>query len=435
MSSSEVPATIGQRLLWMMDHHRSGYGALNCPLLCRIRGPLDSTVVATTLDSLACRHEALRTTLTRRDRNLIQVIHDPRRIELLQGDFSGAADAQGAVRRAIATELASRVDPGSWPVRATLWRVAPSEHILCFNMNHLVSDAWSSGILFQELLVTIDQFGGGQGALPEPGWQYRQFAEYQRHLFQADGMGRHRDYWRKQLAGAHFPAVRNGPGQEAGNAVSAKVQRTEIDATITRALKTLASHQGAMLFSVMLAVEYAMLYCLTGQIDLAVGSLFANRSRPELQRTVGFLANMVVLRTRFAESATFTDLVRATQRTVAGAFAYQELPYHMLPADAIQANSQRADDVVFQLVGDPGYQARAGGLEIEMLVPDAIGGRFNLELAIVPHGNTFSALLFYNEAWIDAHRAAQIVSGYARLAAVVAASPRAQLSELRDQVR
>ncbi|MGH3190641.1 MAG: condensation domain-containing protein [Streptosporangiaceae bacterium] len=418
----------------MMDRHRSGYGALNCPLLCRIQGPLDDDALATVIDELGHRHESLRTTFAGRGRNLVQIIHDPGNRELRRSDLSGSADAHAAVRQAITAELASRIDPACWPVRATLWRVAPAEHVLCFNMHHLVTDAWSTGILFQELLLSLGQRAGEHRTLPEPGWQYRQFAEHQRHLFDSDGMRRHRDYWRRQLAGAQLPALRTDTGQAGSNSASTKVESTEIGAPVVQALKNLASREGATLFSVMLAVNYVLLHGLTGQDDLAVGSLFANRSRPELRRTVGFLANMVVLRTRLGRSETFSDLLRATHRTVIGAFAYQELPYQMLPADTIRTDSQRPDDVVFQLVGDPGYRAKIAEFEIEMLVPEAIGGRFNLELTIVPHGDTFSALLFYNQAWIDAHRASQIVSGYARLATAVAASPDSRLTDLYGRV-
>lgn len=430
MVNSEVPATVGQRLLWMMDRRRSGYGALNCPVVCRIRGPLDVALLGAALDLLTSRHEAMRTTFAGRGHNLTQVIQDPRPLELRQFDVSGDAAPAASIRQAIKAELAARIDVSRWPVRVTLWRAAAAEHVLCVNMHHLVTDAWSAGIVFQELVLLLGQPAGVNCVLPAEGWQYRQFADYQRQLLAGDGLRRHREYWLRQLADAQLPALRTDLTQADPNAAGSGVAHAEIDVTVTRALRRLATQEGVTLFSVMLSVEYALLHSLTGQTDLAVGSLFANRSKPELRRTVGFLANMVVLRTRFPETATFSELVHATQRTLAGAFAYQELPYQLLPPRTIQAGSQRVDDIVFHLVGDPGYHSRAGELEIEMLVPEDMGGRFKCELVVVQHGDKFSALLFYNRDWIEPGRAAEIVSGYARLAAAAVAAPADRLAHL-----
>ena len=58
------PATVGQRLLRMIAHYRSGNGALNCPIVYRLHGPLDTAALSAALAALTARHEALRTVLT-----------------------------------------------------------------------------------------------------------------------------------------------------------------------------------------------------------------------------------------------------------------------------------------------------------------------------------------------------------------------------------
>ena len=55
------------------------------------------------------------------------------------------------------------------------------------------------------------------------------------------------------------------------------------------ALELLARQERTTLFTAALAVFYLWLHRLTGQYDLAVGSMFANRLRAETIGTVGLL--------------------------------------------------------------------------------------------------------------------------------------------------
>lgn len=79
------------------------------------------------------------------------------------------------------------------------------------------------------------------------------------------------------------------------------------------------------MFAAALVVIYLGLHRVTGQRDLAVVSMFANRMR-QTRGTVGFFANLLVLRTEIPRAGTFRDLLRAARTTVIEALAHQELP-------------------------------------------------------------------------------------------------------------
>src|SRR4051812_9131723 len=148
MAPREAPASVGQRLLWQMDHHRGAGGALNCPVFLRLRGRLDRGALLSALDRLVRRHESLRTTFAGRGHRLTQLIHEepppPATAEL---DLGGEPDPEEALERALAAEAQERVDPQAWPVRCTLWRLSDREHVLCVNMHHLVTDGWSCAVV------------------------------------------------------------------------------------------------------------------------------------------------------------------------------------------------------------------------------------------------------------------------------------------------
>ncbi|MET7441332.1 condensation domain-containing protein [Streptomyces sp. NPDC005568] len=166
-----------------------------------------------------------------------------------------------------------------------------------------------------------------------------------------------------------------------------------LDAPTVSALDALAKRERSTMFVALLTAYYRALRSAGGSDDLAVATLFANRGA-EHRRTVGFLANMVLLRTRLT-GTDFTEHLRATHRTVMEAFVHQALPFQMLPIN-LGGTSRRLDDVVFQMMADPVYSTRAGGLDIDVLVPDGVATRFELELVAVPDRDTVRVLLFYN---------------------------------------
>jgi hypothetical protein len=413
VSVREVRASIGQRLLWQMDHHRGANGALNCPIFLRLRGPARAGELEAAIDRLGRRHESLRTTFAGRGPRLTQLIHDvPERVPVEEVDLAGAE----ALERAMATEARTRVDPCAWPLRATLWRLADDEHVLCLNMHHLVTDGWSCAVLASELGRLYA--APGNGALPEVAWQYAQWSEWQQKLLEGETLRGLRDYWRRRLAGATLPAlpraaVRADPAER-----TTRVERASLAAPVVARLERLAREGKTGLFAVVLSVFYLLLHRETGQSDVAVGSIFANRSRPELRHTVGFLSNMVVLRNRL-ERAAFGDVLRSVSETIVGALAHQDLPYQMLPLDTMDADGGRPDSVVFQLFAGP--MGKTERIEPILVVPDGIGSRWDFELSLLPSADGMIVMLCYAEDLFEPGWARAFLEGYVELATSVAA--------------
>ena len=65
--------------------------------------------------------------------------------------------------------------------RALLLRLSPEEHVLALALHHIVTDAWSLGILFRELSDLYRAFAHGEESpLAELSIQYADYALWQR---------------------------------------------------------------------------------------------------------------------------------------------------------------------------------------------------------------------------------------------------------------
>src|SRR5262249_53429885 len=88
-------------------------------------------------------------------------------------------------------------------LRASLFRLAPKEHILLLTSHHIASDGWSSGLMRQELAkLYTARLEGRTPGLEELSIQYADFAVFQNQCFNRGLFNAQIEYWRKQLAGA-----------------------------------------------------------------------------------------------------------------------------------------------------------------------------------------------------------------------------------------
>ena len=109
----------------------------------------------------------------------------------------------------------------------------------------------------------------------------------------------------------------------------------------------------------MLSGFLALLHQYTGQEDLVVGSVIANRERAEVEKLIGFLANTLVLRVDIAGEPTFRELVQRVRETCLQAYANQ------LPPEKLQRSGERQPlyEVWFQMESRRRQTLHLPGLE------------------------------------------------------------------------
>lgn len=420
----EVEASTGQRLLWLLDHYRGGSGMINVPVAWRIHGDLAVPALRTALDELTSRHEVLRTTYTARGRRLFQVVNDARSQKLSFTDLSHTPTAARLALRTMRHEIREEIDPRRWPLRVSLWRIREDDHLLLVSIHHLATDFASNAILTRDLSWLYDRaIGAGSAELPIVTWSYADWSESQREAFAQGQLERLQTYWQKQLDGVRRTCIARtarSPAQAASARDGPGRTTLDLDPEILAHLQHAALLLRTTTFPLMLAAFYAYLHSRSGESDLAVSTLLTNRNRPEVKDTVGFFANMVMLRVHVNPDAPFASLVYTTRETFMEAMRNGELPLHLLPA----GTAASADEIVFQyLVQDV---ERACTLDYEVLgMPTAAqAGRFALELVTL---NGRRLMLRYGDRY-NSRWASEFLAGYVDALVRLAGEPELPLA-------
>ncbi len=425
-----APLSFAQQRLWFLWQLAPDSAFYNMPAAIRLRGPINPPLLARAFGEIVRRHESLRTHFPAAGGRPVQAINPSLPVPLPVVDLSGLADER-EIERIVHEEIRRPFDLARGPVlRTLLLKLGPGNALLVVNLHHIVSDAWSVGVLYREFA----EIYGGASPLPGLPVQYADFAIWQRSWLQGETLDRELSWWRERLAGlppTDLPSDRRRPAVQSFRGATLAA---EIPPEITGRLRALSRRIGATLFMTLLAGFKALVHRYTGREDVVVGTPVANRERIELERLVGFFVNTLALRTNLVGRPGFRGLVERVRETALEAWAHQSLPFEKIVealAPDRDAGRQPLFQQMFQLVDVPPPGIEVGGLALERLEVDAGTSTFDLALDLheSPDGG-IAVRAVYSTDLFDAATIERLVDHLARLLAGAAEDPELAVAAL-----
>ncbi|HEX7955772.1 MAG TPA: amino acid adenylation domain-containing protein, partial [Pyrinomonadaceae bacterium] len=149
-----LPLSFAQQRLWFLDQLEAGSAFYNIPLAVRLSGQLDRRALEQALGEIVRRHEVLRSRFVAVEGKPTLVIDEPEPLSIPVLDFGdlSAEERQAEVERLAAAEAQRPFDLAKGPLlRTQLLRLTATEHILLFNIHHIITDGWSMGVLVREV--------------------------------------------------------------------------------------------------------------------------------------------------------------------------------------------------------------------------------------------------------------------------------------------
>jgi amino acid adenylation domain-containing protein len=330
-----LPLSFTQERLWYLSQVESDPAVFNLPLCLHIRGALRADVLQRSLDRIADRHEALRTTVVVRDGVGYQKIHSPRGLPLVHVDVSARGGAASGLTAAkvLEREASAPLDLGARPaIRATLVRSSDVEHHLLIVTHHVFTDGASFTVLLDELVALYEAFSQGRSSpLPPLPIQFADYAVWQREWLQGEALDEQLAYWKERLGG-ELPVLdlpTDFPRPPIRGSKGAK-EPLRIPQADVHALTAIALEEGATTYMAMVALFKTLLYRYSSQDDLIIGTPVANRTRRESEGIIGYIANTLVLRTDCSGAPSYRELVRRVRDGCVGAFRHQDMPFQKI---------------------------------------------------------------------------------------------------------
>jgi hypothetical protein len=305
--------------------------------------------------------------------------------------------------------------------------LADDDHVLVLVAHHIACDGWSKGLLIGELGTAYDAIVAGRSPeLPELPLEYADFAAWQHQRLSGRRLEELTAYWRERLAG-HAPALElpaDHPRSQTQAFVGA-VEWLSVPGALAEQARAVGREERATPFMTLLSAFYALLYALSGQRDLLVGSPSAMRTHPELEHVVGLFANTLVYRTEIEGEPSFRALIRAVRETALGVYAHQELPFEKI-VEALRPPRDASRNPLVQInmrVEGREPELTLHGLDVEAIPIDPQIARFDLAIELGETDDGYAGYLEYDRALFSPATAARHAAGYVDVLADAVAHP------------
>src|SRR6185312_6282857 len=264
--------------------------------------------------------------------------------------------------------------------------------------------------------------------------QYADYALWQRSWLQGAELERQLAYWRERLGGS--PGALELPTDRPRPAVAsfrgAKIY-FGFSKELTEGLLQLARGEQATLFMVLLAAFQALLYRLSGQSDVLVGSPIAGRTHRQTEGLIGFFVNTLVLRTQVRAAESFRELLGRVKETALGAYAHQDLPFEKLVAE-LQPERDLSRHPLFQvvltLINVPREELSLPGLRLTRMPFPQAAPKFDLTFNLFESPAGLQGSIEYASDLFDVETIARLASHLQRLLEGSVADPDCAIERL-----
>ncbi|MQA36886.1 non-ribosomal peptide synthetase [Rugamonas aquatica] len=434
------PQAPAQQRIWFFERLQPGSGAYNLYQHYRLRGPLSESALAAAFDAIVARHAALRTSFGEENGKPVQTVHASATLEIERHDLSMLAPDQRELRitQLLALENTRPIDLSRAPLlRVGLAHVGDEDHVLMVVIHHIVGDAWSCGVLHEELQACYNASICRQpldGLLPALPVRYPDIVQWQSDQLHQQKLAGQVEFWRGAMNGVSgllaLPTDKPRPdilGTRGASLVSLLPQ------TLVDRLEQTARTENATLFMALLAAFQSLLSRHAGQEDVVLGTPFANRGAEEFEPVIGLFANTLPLRGDLSGDPSLRQLLARTRSHCLDAFSNADAPLERI-VDALALERVPGRSALFQamFVLQPGKEPelQLHGLASTSVRTGIDTARFELTLSLSAHDDGMLATFDYNTDLFDHATIERLSEQYKALLEQALENPDSPMSQL-----
>jgi len=444
MIDRTFPLSFAQQRLWFLNQLDPETPSYNLLRAIRIEGALHISALSRTLQTIADRHESLRTAFISNSGQPRQLVEPGIMVELPETDLAHlpTANRLEEVRRIASQDAMRAFDLSAPPLfRTRLIRLEPEVHVLVLVMHHIVTDGWSMSVLFREIAAIYQNLTEqdltedsplGLGELPI---QYPDFAQWQRKSVTGEYLDTQLTYWKNKLGGSpaflELPTDRPRPAVQTHHGASRSLV---IDPELTNALKGLSQREGATLFMILLAAFQVLLWRYTSAEDILIGTPIAGRSQVDFEDLIGLFVDTIIMRGDLSGDPSFVTLLRRVRTTALEAYDHQDTPLEKIVEELEPERSLSYTplfQVMFVLQNAPAQIIELSNLKLEELEFESGLAKFDLTLEMVESDGGLCGTFEFSKDLFDGSTIERFSQHFENLLRSIVRNPDSRIGDLQ----
>ena len=365
-------------LMQQMDSTETGY---NITAAILVEGILCKDKVEEVFKNLINRHDVLKTSFE---------IIDDKIVQRINRNFRFAMDYREKTDECIDSIIEDFVKPFDLNIppllRVGLIKLAEENHLLLFDIHHIIADGVSISILTREFTELYED-----KELKNQYIRYIDFSEWQNAHRRTDKILNQKKYWVEKFSDElpvlnlpldySRPAVRD----HRGDYIEFKVAKTLKEKVIS-----LAKMTGTTIYIVLLSIMNILMSKHSDQEDIIIGTPIAGRQHADLENVLGMFVNTLAIRNYPKSDKTYEKFLNEVGANTLKAYENQEYQFEDL-VDHLNlhrdASRNPIFDVMFTLQTDDLDKFEFSGVKSTRFEPKKKKVKFDLEFTVAEEGD------------------------------------------------
>lgn len=328
---NNLPLTANQKRLWMISQMQPDIPSYIIRLTYRFTGSLDQDIFRRSIGKLFDRHYTLFSVIKESSGEpYFEIkIHEP---GLLYEDYSALPDNEKNAKtgKILNYDSVRPFDFERGPLyRCYLFKTAEKEYLFHFTVSHIIFDGWSQGIFAHDLSEIYNSLKHNRPEnLPELKFRQYDYAGAEKNKVISNESV---EFWKEYLAGCspvlNFPYDFQRSGKPSGKGSTEEIKLPE---ELSGKLHQLSKDKGVSLFTLLLSAFGLQLAKYSGESDLNIGLPVAHRPHSSLENVFGMFVNTVVVRLKYDENDTFSNLVSKANDSVLSSISHQDVTFDLI---------------------------------------------------------------------------------------------------------
>lgn len=416
-----------QKRLWFINELEGDSHLYNLPGYVEVHGKIDTEHIRERLDALLSSQEGLKSNFISRQGEPLCVIDQEKKSELHFTDLSGEPKAESICLEKMKADamIAFNLSRDNL-YQFHLYKISEEHYYFYYNFHHIIFDGWSETVFLHAVFAPHEE--GLQS-------DYQDYVNRQALAVDSEEMLADVDYWRAKLEG-DIPQIKLFKTQKELKVPSNEGETTTfpIPTELLKELEKMCTANSATLYMGMLALYKLLIYRLSHEKDIVVGTPIAGRNDERDQGTIGLFVNTVVIRDLLDEKMTFLDVLSTVKTSSLEAIARGDVPFEKV-VEAVQPNRTLTQHPLFQYMfafqNFPEFTHSADDVTISAPTLLSNGtSKFDLTLFLENEGEEMIGKWEYRTGAFDQEHMDDLTSMFLELLRSAVSCPATPLTEL-----
>lgn len=320
LQSGAFPLSMSQMNIWRLEKTYKNTPQNNICCILDVGGTVDlSLLKAAFLETLKTA-PALRTRIFERDGQPFQYLTEEMPADVPAFDFSTSREGVDKWADAVASAPMRLVEAPLY--YAAIFRSSPLRGGVLFCAHHLISDAWTQGLIMQSVADNYMRLLDGRAPDDAQGPSYRAHVEDERAYLASERFAQDEKFWREKLAGIHSDARAQTGMSNTGARLSFK-----LPPLLARLTQAFCGSRRVSPFLLFLAALLIYERRVLGEETPCIGVPVLGRRTADEKRAVGMFVQTLPLCAQVPLDAHFLDFLNGLNEEWYGLLRHERFPY------------------------------------------------------------------------------------------------------------